>query len=171
MWRFHPNADGEIDRMYPFHRALLRSARDISGVITVSAGNASAYIKDIPYVGKTIALGYTFSVLDILVWDGSDPDNPYYIFPDGVYTLTIDAYPAYEGSTKQTYKFTFTATRKLPCSSQCGLSKIEAAWKYWKFQQSTTRRFQGALVYANIISFALDYLTPQYTKGQKTADT
>jgi lactocepin len=167
---FSPNADGEIDRMY-LSIALLRSARDISGVITDSAGNASAYIKDIPYVGKTIASGYTFSVLDILVWDGSDPDNPYYIFPDGVYTLTIDAYPAYEGSTKQTYKFTFTVDTQTPVLKSMRLVKDRSGSEVLEISAIDDTALQGALVYANIISFYTGLFDATHTKGQKTADT
>jgi len=167
---FSPNGDGELDRLY-FSVALLRSARDITGTITDSEGNIVAEIEKIPYAAKSIASGYTFSVLDLLVWDGSDPENPLYIFPDGEYFLTLTAYPAFEGSTPQTHKFKFKLDTTSPVLKSMRLVKDKSGSEILEVSVADDNALQGALMYVNLISFYGGIFDHVYSIGKKTDDT
>lgn len=167
---FSPNGDGEADELY-LSLALLRSARDVSGVITDAEGNVVVSYDDTAYVGKSIALENTFSVVDLMVWDGSAADNPYYILPDGMYTLTLTAYPAFEGSTAQTFEYSFAIDTKFPALKSAKLVKDKSGVEMLEVTVSDDRAIQGAMMYINIAGYYAGIFDYAHTKGQKTADT
>lgn len=167
---FSPDGDGEADVLY-LSLALLRSARDITGVITDSEGNIVADMGELPYKSKSLASGYSFSTLDFMAWDGSAADNPYYIFPDGAYTLTINAYPAYEGSTVQTYEFSFVIDTVDPVVKSMKMVVDPDGTEVLEITVSDETALQGALLYLDHDMFFANIYSVDYTESRKTTDT
>lgn len=167
---FSPDGDGESDELY-ISLALLRSARDISGVITDSEGNVVADMGELPYKSKSLASGYSFSTLDFLVWDGVDPNNPYYTFPDGTYKLTITAYPAYDGSTVQTYEFPFILDTVDPVLKSMKMVVDPDGTEVMEITVSDDIALQGALFYLDHDMFYANIYSVDSSIGRKTTDT
>jgi|GEM_PF-706479 Subtilisin-like serine proteases len=167
---FSPDNNGELDTIN-LSMSLLRSARDITGEVIASDGEVVADMGKLSYLSKTTIQNTALTALDFMVWDGTSVQNPYFVFPDGKYTLVINAYPAFEGSTLQKYVFPFTVDTKKPKVTSEKLQTAADGSQSLILGVADETSLQGAILYLSDSGFKKgDYLTA-HTSGLKTSDT
>jgi len=92
---FSPNNDGEADEIY-VSLAFLRDCEIVYASITDEKGYVIDELHNYRVV-KTYVNADILYMFDVQLWDGTDLNNPYYIYPDGTYYFTIIVKPVVGG--------------------------------------------------------------------------
>ncbi|MCL2517118.1 MAG: S8 family serine peptidase [Oscillospiraceae bacterium] len=107
---FSPNNDGDADEIY-LSLAFLRDCEIVYAGITDSKGYVIDEIRDLRVV-KTYVSADMLYIFDVQLWDGTDINNPYYIYPDGKYYFTVIVKPAAGGKEQKLVVPIFLDTEK-----------------------------------------------------------
>ena len=101
-----PDGDGQYDAA-GLRLRLLRNVRSVNIDVTDADGNP--VLSDAVYGMLRKAYADTDSLvlsLSDYVWDGCDPNNYRYVYPDGIYTLTLTVLPDTPSPIEQIYSYT-----------------------------------------------------------------
>ena len=92
---------------------------------------------------------------DFALWGGQDVNNVNYFYPDGEYTVTVYATPAFEGAERQSLTYTVTIDTVFPKLTDCVFSEKDGR-RYLTITVADNDRLQGVSLYTADGAFDID---------------
>jgi len=144
---FSPNGD-KCAESINMSLDTLRSVKNAGFVITSQDGKVMFESGDREFMRKNyVDSGGLLHYSDLLLWGGRDQKNANYVYPDGIYTVTFYAAPAYDGAKQQTLSFDIVLDTKMPKLDSYEFITFEDGTTLLKLKVSDEYYLMGVSVY------------------------